>query len=859
MRAPCQPRALVTHGTARVALVAALIGLVALEGPSLHSAWGQLPAIRLSALFPPGAQVGRTVEVTVASGADLEGADRLVFSHPGISAVQKTAAVEGQDEPQPVANQFVVTVAPDVPVGVHEVRVAGTYGLSNPRAFSVGAQPETIEAEPNNAAEQATPLEVGTLVNGRADAARDVDFFRFTAESGQRLLIECWAQRIDSRLDAALSLYDSSGKLLATRRDAPRRDALIDFTAPVGGEYIVKVHDFEFAGGADYFYRLAVSSGPRIDYVFPPAGQPGTTGRFTLYGRNLPEGTATDQVGADGAPLEALEVEIAIPPLDADTPAAAGELVLSSEAGIDAFTYRLPSDEGPTGAVAIGLASAPVVVESEPNDTPADAQVLALPCEVAGRFERAGDIDWFEFEAHQGEVYWIDVISARLGLPTDPLLVVQQVTVDGEGREQIKELAAQDDPGVLLGGQVFNTLTADPALSVSIPADGRYRVMVRDQGYAGLANSSWLYRLAIRPAAPDFRLVVLAEYPIDPQASPNPWSTLVRKGGTESLAVFAFRRDGFGGEIHLEVEDLPAGVTCRGATIGPGKNRAMLVLSAAEDAEDWLGPIRVVGRAAIGEGEVVREARPAAITWPALNRAEFVRLAQTLSIAVGQTAPFSVDTLIERVVISQSHLLEVPLAVVRRDALAADLTLAPVELPGEVKVQPLVLKADTADPRYHLYFPPNAPTGTYTFHLLATANVPFTKNADGSDKKDVAVASPSTPITVEVVPAPLTLSGAFPDGNAIKPGGQRKVAVSIKRAEGVAGPVTLHLWLPQSVQGITAAPVELAADQNEAELIIEAADDATQGEVPVAALRAHVEHGGRMLEVDAPITLKIEP
>ena len=55
--------------------------------------------------------------------------------------------------------------------------------------------------------------------------------------------------------------------------------------APVDGEYVVAIWDFVYAGGPEYFYRLAIHAGPYIDFILPPAGLAGTTGKYTVFGR----------------------------------------------------------------------------------------------------------------------------------------------------------------------------------------------------------------------------------------------------------------------------------------------------------------------------------------------------------------------------------------------------------------------------------------------------------------------------------------------------------------------------------------------------------------------------------------------
>ncbi len=53
---------------------------------------------------------------------------------------------------------------------------------------------------------------MGTVVNGQSNGGSDQDYYKFTAKAGQRVIIDCWAYRIDSRMDPSLVLYDASGQ-----------------------------------------------------------------------------------------------------------------------------------------------------------------------------------------------------------------------------------------------------------------------------------------------------------------------------------------------------------------------------------------------------------------------------------------------------------------------------------------------------------------------------------------------------------------------------------------------------------------------------------------------------------------------
>src|SRR5207302_1774620 len=124
-----------------------------------QQATGSLPKPTLLTVFPPGGQAGTAVEVTL-TGQDLENPEGLHFSHPGLKAEYLPPPPPPPPDPKkpppapmkaaPAPIKFKVTIAADVPVGLHDVRLVNKFGVSNPRVFAVGDQPEVPEKEPNN-------------------------------------------------------------------------------------------------------------------------------------------------------------------------------------------------------------------------------------------------------------------------------------------------------------------------------------------------------------------------------------------------------------------------------------------------------------------------------------------------------------------------------------------------------------------------------------------------------------------------------------------------------------------------------------------------------------------------------------
>src|SRR5580700_3439282 len=148
------------------------------------TAQAQLPQARLYAIFPCGGKAGTTFDLQLTQSADLDEANRLVFNHPGITAVRKTRDAGGHQEP--IDNTFVVTIGPNVPSGVYEVYAGGLFGLSNPRIFIVGSQPAAREVEPNNGFDRANVIPTNLYFNFTFGAYTAIEVDSFVGKKGQR-------------------------------------------------------------------------------------------------------------------------------------------------------------------------------------------------------------------------------------------------------------------------------------------------------------------------------------------------------------------------------------------------------------------------------------------------------------------------------------------------------------------------------------------------------------------------------------------------------------------------------------------------------------------------------------------------
>lgn len=366
--------------------------------------------------------------------------------------------------------------------------------------------------------------------------------------------------------------------------------------------------------------------------------------------------------------------------------------------GGPAYYYRLRVSELPAGAPVVrmpatrkvnsfswppvGLPEVAAAAEVEPNNERSQVQRISLPCDLTGSFFPAADVDLFEFEAKKGDVWWVEVGSERLGLPTDPAILVQRVAeVDGvEQLTDVVELSDIPSPvkvssnGYAYDGPPYNAGTADILGKLEIKEDGLHRLRLSDLFGGTRNNPGNVYRLVIRKAAPDFALVAWAMHMELRNGDRNALSKplALRGGATMALEVVAIRRDGFEGEIELTMEGLPAGVTAHGLKIPAGQSRGLMLVSAQHDAPRGIANATFVGRATINGDSVTRPCHPASMAFPipdSWGEIPSPRLVADVPIAVSglEQAPLSIaPTSRETLTVVAGQKLTIPLVQIRR-------------------------------------------------------------------------------------------------------------------------------------------------------------------------------------------------
>jgi hypothetical protein len=229
---------------------------------------------------------------------------------------------------------------------------------------------------------------------------------------------------------------------------------------------------------------------------------------------------------------------------------------------------------------------------------PARPAVYAPPFSITGRLATQGEGNEFRVAAKKGQALTIRAESREWGLPVNPVIRVS----DAAG----KQLARAEPPNI----------NKDSELTFTPPADGEYRVEVRD--LHNDAGPRFVYRLRVAPLEPDFDLAVASD------------RFALAPGKPLDIPVTVNRRGGFAKEVELAADGLPAGVS---ATVVPPAGKGdgkTLTLRLTTDKAGPSASFRIVGRS---------KDMPALLRTARAPLTEFETATADLWLAVGGEVP----------------------------------------------------------------------------------------------------------------------------------------------------------------------------------------------------------------------------
>jgi hypothetical protein len=501
---------------------------------------------------PVAVQRGTTAEVTVEGQMNFSGVASVLFAGAGLTAEVIPGPPPKDAKARIGSAKLKMTVAADATLGPREFRLVSPLGLSTVGQLVVVADPVIVETTNNNTIATATPLPVPGVASGRIEAVEDVDTYKVHLDTGQTLTAEVYGARLQDKihdlqkhLDPLLTLVDAQGRELAVNDDYFFADPLLTYTAPTAGDYFIQVRDAKYDGDARWAYALLATTKPYTAHTFPMAGNPG----------------------------QALTVE----PISPAGSMPAVPFPVPSEIGLR--SVALPINAESSNLVAFVVSSLPQVTEAEPNDTPAQAQRLNLPCGVNGRIGKPRDLDYFRFKGEKGKAVRFEVKARRFGTPLQSALDSILEVLDDKGRI----LAANDDDP---------TTGKDALLTFTPSADGEYLLRLRDLNSKG--GPAFVYYLEADYAKPDFSIRC------------DGARAHVGPGGRTAWYVHVVRQNGFAGPVKVDVHDLPPGVAASPLTIPPTMTQGLVVLTAEKEATvGAAAAVRVVGTATRSDGTEV--------------------------------------------------------------------------------------------------------------------------------------------------------------------------------------------------------------------------------------------------------------
>ena len=399
-----------------------VLGVVSLVcvSPPLSAQQPTIPPT-INSVWPKGLERGATATFTV-EGRNLTGA-KVLFDSPGING--KVLSVADLPEEKRVARPGVdfgaivpqatkqearieVTAAKDAEPGIHWFRVQTSLGTSNMSVLDVGTLPEVYKPKaPREGAGEARPVELPVTLVGALEQPGDTDTYQFGGKAGQEMVFQVVASELGSRLRSVLVLRDAAGQVLAQAgyySDEP--DAVLTAKLPADGKYTVSVGDLEKGGGMDRFYRLNAGALPYITGVFPLGVRASQPAEVSVWGVNLSD-------------VRQVKVQ---PPAWAD--------------GWTTVPVEVATNWGKSlNKVMVAVGNEPETTETEPNNSPAEAQAVTVPATINGHISDkktgAADEDYFRFRAKKDQRLMVEVAAARLGSPLDSVVEV----LDAQGRD----------------------------------------------------------------------------------------------------------------------------------------------------------------------------------------------------------------------------------------------------------------------------------------------------------------------------------------------------------------------------------------------------------------------------------------
>ena len=151
----------------------------------------------------------------------------------------------------------------------------------------------------------------------------------------------------------------------------------------------------------------------QVKSITPAAVPRGKTTRIRFQGTGLDQGEKDISVNIPGSTVvrdksqpDPFRLDLIVPPTT--TPGS--------------YKFTLNSQKGETAEVPIIVDAYPAIAEKDAGGSPATGQKITLPTTIAGTLDRAGDVDFFRFEAKKGQELGVQIVTSAVGSKIEPVL-----------------------------------------------------------------------------------------------------------------------------------------------------------------------------------------------------------------------------------------------------------------------------------------------------------------------------------------------------------------------------------------------------------------------------------------------------
>ena len=596
----------------------------------------------LKDLLPVAGQRGQRVEVAF-YGERLHDVTGVLLHTAGITAESVAFVKEKKDDKgNPTRGEHVSAtfiIAPDAPLGEHQLRLVTATGVTEMLTFHVVNRPlvEEDENKPSTR-ENPQPVTLGTTILGRT-RSEDVDYFGVELTKGQRLTVQVDAMRLGRGFtDSYLAVLDESGKEIVVSDDTAmlRQDPYLSLIAPKAGRYTILIRDSGYGGSDANRYMMHVGSFTRPAITYPLGGRPGERATIKFIGD--PAGDYMQQVQLPNQPDNALLV---VPEREGQ-PAPTGHRLR-----VNHLTNILEGDS----------------LANDDMKQIADAPSYEVPVAFNGIIERPGDADYFKLRLRKGQAITVNCYASSMGSPLDSVV----------------NLFSAADRKHLLGND--DQTGSDSVLTYTSPEDGEYFLRIRDHLSEG--GATYVYRMEVTVAQP----LLTTAISVYDRNLPQSRQAIVVPRGNRTAALVRVSRSEVPGDLTPMIDGLPDGVSFKG--LGPAQRGDIMpvVFEAGADAP-LIAKLVDLGAQSQPQGDsdqriIGQFSQPTPLVMGDPNRTEYYHSTiDTIPVSVAEAVPFRIDVVEPKAPLVNDGKLRLQVNVTREEGYDGLIRLYPLYLPN---------------------------------------------------------------------------------------------------------------------------------------------------------------------------------